>query len=156
RDCNGAADLEAIPSIVRRYFRTSAATEFNKRSAGLFHQHDSIELARRTCTTLGRSRSDGGARKKTRRCLMKILKRRDKLAKTITVRVPDAIKTERDQVRERADAAGFDLGATLRESLTSVIRQVRSELDAFKRTNPIRTGDMVTNDVDHSVTVPQR
>ena len=79
---------------------------------------------------------------------MEILKRRDKLAKTITVRVPDAIKTERDQVRERADAAGFDLGATLRESLTSVIRQVRSELDAFKRTNPIRTGDMVTNDVD--------
>ena len=43
---------------------------------------------------------------------MKTLKRRDKLNKTITVRVPDAVKTELDQVRERADAAGFDLGAT--------------------------------------------
>jgi len=82
---------------------------------------------------------------------MKILKRRDKLGKTITVRVPDAIKTELDQVRERAGAAGFDLGATLRESLTSAIRQSRSELDTLERTNPI-SGDMVTNDVDHSVT----
>jgi hypothetical protein len=87
---------------------------------------------------------------------MKILKRRDKLDKTITVRVPDAIKTELDKVRERADAAGFDLGATLRESLTSAIRQIRSELDALERTNPIRTGDIVTNDVDRSVTMPQR
>ena len=60
---------------------------------------------------------------------MKILKRRDKLGKTITVRVPDAIKTELDQLRERADAAGFDLAATLRESLTGTFRQIRSELD---------------------------
>ena len=48
---------------------------------------------------------------------MKILKRRDKLDKTITVRVPEAIKGELDQLRQRADAAGFDVGATLRESL---------------------------------------
>ena len=82
---------------------------------------------------------------------MKILKRRDKLGKTITVRVPDAIKTELDQVRERAGAAGFDLGATLRESLTSAIRQIRSELDTLERTNPIRTADFVTNGIDHSV-----
>jgi hypothetical protein len=87
---------------------------------------------------------------------MKILKRRDKLDKTITVRVPDAIKTELDQVRERADAAKFDFGATLRESPTSAIRQIRSELDALERTNSIRAGEMVTNDVAHSVTMPQR
>ena len=30
---------------------------------------------------------------------MKVLKRRDKLGKTITVRVPDAIKTELDRLR---------------------------------------------------------
>ena len=83
---------------------------------------------------------------------MKILRRRDKLDKTITVRVPDAIKTELDQVRERADAAGFDLGATLRESLTGTIRQIRSELDALERTNPTRTGDIVRNGIDHGVT----
>ena len=83
---------------------------------------------------------------------MKILRRRDKLDKTITVRVPDAIKTELDQVRERADAAGFYLGATLRESLTVTIRQIRSELDALERTNPTRTDDMATNAIDHSVT----
>jgi hypothetical protein len=47
---------------------------------------------------------------------MRILKRRDKLSKRITVRVPDAIKNELDRLRERADAAGFDVGATLRES----------------------------------------
>ena len=83
---------------------------------------------------------------------MKILKRRDKLGKTITVRVPDAIKTELDQLRERADAAGFDLAATLRESLTGTFRQIRSELDELERTNAIRTCDTVTNGIDHSVT----
>jgi len=83
---------------------------------------------------------------------VKILKRRDKLGKTITVRVPDAIKTEFDQLRGRADAAGFDLGATLRESLTGTFRQIRSELDALERTDPIRTCDIVTNGIDHSVT----
>jgi hypothetical protein len=47
---------------------------------------------------------------------VKILKRKYKLGKTITVRVPDPIKTELDRVRECADVAGFDVGATLRES----------------------------------------
>jgi hypothetical protein len=87
---------------------------------------------------------------------VKILKRKDKLHKTITVRVPDAIKTELDQVRERADAAGFDLGATLRESPISTIRQIRFELDALERTNPIRTGDIVRSGIDHSVTTARR
>jgi hypothetical protein len=55
---------------------------------------------------------------------MKILKRRDKLDKTITVRVPEAIKGELDQLRQRAVGAGFDVGATLRESLIGTIRQI--------------------------------
>ena len=87
---------------------------------------------------------------------MKILKRKEKLDKTITIRVPDGIKTELDQLRERAEAAGVDLGATLRESVATTIRQIRSELDALERTNPIRTGDMVTNSIDHSVTMPRK
>ncbi len=65
---------------------------------------------------------------------------------------PTRSKTELDQLRERAEVAGFDLAATLRESLTSTIRQIRSELDALERTNPIRTADIVTNSIDHSVT----
>ena len=63
---------------------------------------------------------------------MKILKRRDKLDKTITVRVPEAIKGELDQLRQRADAAGFDVGATLRESLIGTIRQIGAELGALE------------------------
>ena len=63
---------------------------------------------------------------------VKILKRKDRLYKTITVRVPEALKAEPDQLRERAVAAGFDLGATMRESLASTIRQIRSEMDALE------------------------
>ena len=40
---------------------------------------------------------------------MKILKRKDILSKTITVRVSPQVKAEFDQLRERADAAGFDM-----------------------------------------------
>ncbi|MBV8138651.1 MAG: hypothetical protein JO121_23935 [Deltaproteobacteria bacterium] len=79
---------------------------------------------------------------------MKILKRRDKLGKTITVRVPTATKIELDQLRKRAVAAGFDLGTTLRESLTSTIRQIRSELDTLERAHPIPTGNTATNGVN--------
>jgi hypothetical protein len=69
---------------------------------------------------------------------MKILKRRDKLDKTITVRVPEAIKNELDQLRQRVDAAGFDVGATLRESLTGTIRQISAELGALERSHSIQ------------------
>ena len=83
---------------------------------------------------------------------MKILKRRDKLGKTITVRVPDAIKTELHLLRERADAAGFDVGATLRESLVVTIRQIGAELEALKRNQVIQPGDALCNGIDHNLT----
>ena len=83
---------------------------------------------------------------------MKVLKRGEKLGKTITVRVPDAIKTELDQLRERADAAGFDVGATLRESLVVKIRQIGAELDALERNYAIQPGDALRNGVDHNLT----
>lgn len=85
---------------------------------------------------------------------MKILKRRDKLGKTITVRVPAAIKNEFDRLRERADAAGFDVGATVRESLVVTIRQIGTELDALERKYVIQPGDALCNGVDHNLTTP--
>ena len=87
---------------------------------------------------------------------MKILKRRDKLDKTITVRVPEAIKGELDQLRQRADEAGFDVGATLRESLIGTIRQIGAELGALERSHSIQSGDAVVNGVDHNLTTSGR
>ena len=87
---------------------------------------------------------------------MKILKRRDKLEKTITVRVPEAIKGELDQLRQRADAAGFDVGATLRESLIGTIRQIDVELRALERSQSIQSGDALINRVDHNPTTSGR
>ena len=52
------------------------------------------------------------------------------------------VKAEFDQIRERADAAGFDVGATLRETISHTVRQIRSELDAIDRkgkTQPPKT-----------------
>ena len=46
----------------------------------------------------------------------------------MTVRVPASVKAELDQLRKRADAAGFDLTATLSEAVTRVARQMREEL----------------------------
>ena len=87
---------------------------------------------------------------------MKILKRRDKLDKTMTVRVPDAIKGELDQLRARADAAGFDVGATLRESLVVTIRQIAAELDTLERKQLIQPGDGSINGNDHDLSALSR
>ena len=87
---------------------------------------------------------------------MKILKRKDKLHKTITVRVPEALKAELDQLRERAVAAGFDLGATLRESLASTVRQIRSEMDALEMKRLSRSVDLSADGIDHSLTTAAR
>lgn len=64
---------------------------------------------------------------------MSVLKRKEERTATITVRVPASIKAEFDRLRERTDAAGFDLGATLAETLTRTARQVREELDGAER-----------------------
>ena len=81
---------------------------------------------------------------------MKILKRRDKLDNTITIRVPEAMKTRLDQLRQRADAAGFDFGATLRESLAVVFRQICTELDGLERKKQVQSADTLINGADHS------
>ena len=61
---------------------------------------------------------------------MGVLRKKDERTETITVRIPSSVKAELDQLRERADVAGFDLNATMSESMTRLTKQVREELDA--------------------------
>ncbi len=60
---------------------------------------------------------------------MGLLKRKEEKSETIALRVPSSLKTELEELRKQADAAGFDLTATITESLARLARQVRSELD---------------------------
>jgi hypothetical protein len=60
---------------------------------------------------------------------MGLLKRKEEKSETIALRVPASLKTDLEELRKRADAAGFDLTATVTESLARLARQVRSELD---------------------------
>ena len=60
---------------------------------------------------------------------MGLLKRKEEKSETIALRVPASLKMELEELRKRADAAGFDLTATVTESLARLARQVRSELD---------------------------
>jgi hypothetical protein len=64
---------------------------------------------------------------------MGVLKRKEERTGTITVRVPASVKAEFDQFRQRLDAAGFDLNATLGETLTRLAKQIREELEATER-----------------------
>ena len=61
---------------------------------------------------------------------MGVLRKKDERTETITVRIPASVKAELDQLRERADVAGFDLNATMSESMIRLVKQVREELDA--------------------------
>jgi post-segregation antitoxin (ccd killing protein) len=62
---------------------------------------------------------------------MKVLKRKDTLTKTITVRVSPRLKSEFEEICERANAAGFDIGATLRDTIANTARKIRKELAAI-------------------------
>ena len=71
---------------------------------------------------------------------MGVLRKKDERTETITVRIPSSVKAELDQLRERADVAGFDLNATMSESMTRLAKQVREELDAARPQDPRPTG----------------
>jgi hypothetical protein len=60
---------------------------------------------------------------------MGLLKRKEEKTETVAVRVPASLKGQLEQLRERADAAGFDLTATITEAITRLAKQVREELD---------------------------
>ena len=71
---------------------------------------------------------------------MGLLKRKEQRSETISVRVPASVKAELEELRRRADAAGFDLTATITETLTRLAKQVRTELEgrSDKSTAPNR------------------
>jgi hypothetical protein len=60
-----------------------------------------------------------------------VLKRKEEPTQTITLRVPASVKAEIDRLRERANDAGFDLNATMGESMVRLTRQMREEMDAL-------------------------
>ncbi len=60
---------------------------------------------------------------------MGVLKRKEEPTQTITLRVPASVKAEIDRLRERASEAGFDLNATICESIIRLTRQMRDEMD---------------------------
>jgi len=62
---------------------------------------------------------------------MGVLKKKEERTETVTIRIPSSVKAEIDQLRDRAEATGFDLNATMSESLTRLVRQVREELDGI-------------------------
>ena len=80
---------------------------------------------------------------------MKVLKRKDTLTKTITVRVSPRLKSEFDAICERANAAGFDIGATLRDTIANTARQIRKELDAIDRKAGMQSVETIANGYDH-------
>jgi adenine/guanine phosphoribosyltransferase-like PRPP-binding protein len=59
-----------------------------------------------------------------------LLKRKEERTETVAVRVPSSLKAQLEELRKRADAAGFDLTATIAESMTRLAKQVSEELDA--------------------------
>ncbi len=61
---------------------------------------------------------------------MGLLKRKEEKSETIAVRVPGSLKAQLEELRQRADAAGFDLTATIAEALMRLAKQVGEELDA--------------------------
>ena len=61
---------------------------------------------------------------------MGVLKPKEEKSEAIAVRVPASLKAELEDLRKQADAAGFDLTATVVDALTRLTRQVRSELAA--------------------------
>ncbi len=63
--------------------------------------------------------------------------------------VSSRAKVEFDELRERADAAGFDIGATLRDMLSSTARQIRSELDTVARRVETQPANQIVNGFDH-------
>jgi len=62
---------------------------------------------------------------------MGVLKRKEEPSETITLRVPASVKAEIDRLRERTNEAGFDLNATICETIIRLTRQMRDEMDGL-------------------------
>ena len=72
---------------------------------------------------------------------MGLLKRKEEKTEVISVRVPGSAKAELDELRQRAEAGGFDLAGSMSEALVRIIRQIGAELSESAGTanGPSRT-----------------
>jgi len=68
---------------------------------------------------------------------MGVLKRKEERSAMIQVRVPASVKGQLEELRRAADDAGFDLGATITETITRLVKQIHDELGG----NLPRVGD---------------
>ena len=59
---------------------------------------------------------------------MGLLKRKEEKTEVISVRVPGSAKAELDELRQRAEAGGFDLAGSMSEAVVRIIRQIGAEL----------------------------
>ena len=59
---------------------------------------------------------------------MGLLKRKEEKTEVISVRVPGSAKAELDELRQRAEAGGFDLAGSMSEAVVRIIRQLGGEL----------------------------
>ena len=59
---------------------------------------------------------------------MGLLKRKEEKTEVISVRVPGSAKAEFDELRQRAEAGGYDLAGSLSEVVVRIIRQISAEL----------------------------
>ncbi|MBV8136105.1 MAG: hypothetical protein JO121_10830 [Deltaproteobacteria bacterium] len=59
---------------------------------------------------------------------MGLLKRKEEKTEVISVRVPGSAKVELDELRQRAEAGGFDLAGSMSEAVVRIIRQISVEL----------------------------
>jgi hypothetical protein len=59
---------------------------------------------------------------------MGLLKRKGERSERISLRVPASVKTDLEELRRQADTAGFDLTASIIETLIRFAKQIRVEL----------------------------
>lgn len=63
---------------------------------------------------------------------MGVLKRKQE-SEAITLKLPVSLKREIEELRSRADSAGFDLVETMTAALWRLCKQVKSELEGTHR-----------------------
>ena len=63
---------------------------------------------------------------------MGVLKRKQE-NEAITFKLPAALKREIDQLRSRAEDAGFDLGETITAAMWRLCKQIKAELEGGSR-----------------------
>jgi hypothetical protein len=87
---------------------------------------------------------------------MGMLKRKEEKSATISVRVPASVKAELEELRQRAEAAGFDLTATLKEALVRWAKQVRDELGQVAQAAPASAIPGSANGIDGSAAAAKK